>query len=87
MEDKALQELLERLQGEIEKTQSLDEKGRELLRRLDADIHELLERSGGRSDESVLRRLRDGIDHFEVTHPTLTAMLSQILNSLSNAGI
>jgi hypothetical protein len=31
--------------------------------------------------------MNDAIDHFEITHPTLTSMISQMLNILSNAGI
>jgi hypothetical protein len=47
----------------------------------------LLGRSRTESDESMLQRLQDSVDHFEVTHPTLTAMLSRMLDILSNAGI
>jgi hypothetical protein len=35
----------------------------------------------------VLERLQDTIDHFEVTHPRLTTLLSQMMTILSNAGI
>ena len=90
MSDQELRKLLEQLQSEMEATQSVDEMGRELLRRLDADIHELLERSGEssrRPRSSMLLQLQDGIDYFEATHPRLTAVLSQMLNSLNNAGI
>ena len=87
MDDQELRKLLEQLQSQIGRAKSLDEKGRALLQRLDADIHELLERSGAPTDENILRRFQDAIDHFEVTHPALTTMLSQMLNILNNAGI
>jgi len=90
MDDRELRELLEQLHSEIAETQSVDEKGRELLHHLDADIRELLARSEGDRTQpfpSLVRRLQDSIDHFEVTHPTLTAMLSQMSTILSNAGI
>ena len=88
MADKKLTKLLEQLHNELDNTDAVDEKGRELLRALNADIEELLERSeGGQSDESLLERLQESIDHFEVTHPTLTAALSHIMNALNNAGI
>ena len=88
MADKKLTELLEQLHTELDGTEAVDEKGRELLRALNADIEELLERSGGdQSDDSLLERLQESIDHFEVTHPTLTSALSHIMTALSNAGI
>lgn len=90
MPDENLRKLLEQLHDELERAESMDEKGDELLRHLNADIKNLLKRSGkgkGPPDESVLERLEDAIDHFEVTHPTLTTMLSEIMTILSNAGI
>ena len=88
MSEKNLGELLEQLRGELSRVDAVDEKGRELLRALDADIQKLLERSEEEEPgESLLQRLQDGIDHFEVTHPNLTAALSQMLNTLNNAGI
>jgi hypothetical protein len=90
MSDENLRKLLEQLHDELEHTESMDEKGDELLRHLNADIRGLLKRSGkvkGESDDSMLERLQDAIDHFEVTHPTLTTMLSEMMTILSNAGI
>lgn len=84
-----LRELLEKLHNELERTNVTDEAERERLRHLEADIRSLLERSGENveTDESVLERLQDSIDHFETTHPQLTLMISQISTILSNAGI
>jgi len=90
MPDENLRKLLEQLHDELERVESMDEKGDELLRHLNADIKNLLKRSGkskGPPDESVIERLEDAIDHFEVTHPTLTTMLSEMMTILSNAGI
>jgi len=90
MSDENLRKLLEQLHDELERTESVDEKGDELLSHLDADINNLLKRAGrGKTpaDESVLERMQDAIDHFEVTHPTLTTMLSDMMRILSNAGI
>lgn len=89
MTDQNLRELLEKLHQELEKTEAVDEKGNEMLRHLDADIRSLLKRSGAKAetDETMLERLQDTIDHFEVTHPRLTTMLSQMMRILSNAGI
>lgn len=88
MAEKNLTELLEQLHTELARTRDVDEKGRELLRDLNADIESLLERSeSAESDDSLLERLQDTIDHFEATHPTLTSALSHLLTALNNAGI
>jgi len=88
MTDKNLTTLLEQLHSELDNTQAVDEKGRELLHALNADIQELLERSeGGEPADSLLERWQDTIDHFEVTHPALTTALSHIVTVLNNAGI
>jgi len=78
------------LRDEIESTKSVDEKGRELLRELDEDIHDLLERSESEKEElrpSMVRRLQDAIEQLEINHPDLTSILSQLSAILSNAGI
>lgn len=88
MTEKNLTQLLEQLRHELSSAQAVDDKGRELLRALNADIQNLLDRSDdAESNDKLLDRLQDTIDHFETSHPTLTAALSQMLNSLSNAGI
>jgi len=89
MTDQNLRELLEKLHNELEHTKVTDEAGRERLRHLNADIRELLKRSGDptETDEPMLERLQDSIDHFETSHPQLTMLLSQMLTILSNAGI
>jgi hypothetical protein len=90
MDEKELRNLLEKLHSEIERTDTIDEKGRELLGDLESDIRGLLERAGRKSIQphpSTVQRVEDSIDYLEVTHPTLTAMLSQLLATLSNTGI
>ncbi len=91
MADPTLRELLERLHQELERTETIDEEGNEMLHHLDADIRTLLKRSGREveigPDEPVLERLQDTMDHFEATHPRLTTVLSEMMTILSNAGI
>lgn len=91
MNDDELRQLLEELHQKIETTDSVDEKGRELLNHLSMDIRSLLERTGQDTPQGAtsgeVSRIEESIRHFEVTHPTLTATLSQLLNILNNAGI
>lgn len=86
MSNQKLRELLEQLQAELARTESVDEKGREMLSRLNADIQQFLD-PARENPETLLERLQSTMDHFEVEHPAITAALSQMLNALSNAGI
>lgn len=91
LNDDELRQLLEDLHRKIENTNQVDEKGRELLSHLSVDIRNLLERTGHeerlRGSSWEIGRLEESVRHFEVTHPNLTAALSQLLSILSNAGI
>ena len=90
MDNKELDDLLHKLHDEIEKTRSIDDKGSELLRDLEGDIRTLLERSQGgviQVHPSIQQRLELAVNHFEVSHPDLTTLISNLLDSLSSAGI
>jgi hypothetical protein len=90
MNDQELCQLLEKLHSEIEATQSVDARERELLQDLEADIRALLKRCEAEQIQShplTVRRLEDAIEQLAVNHPTLTAMLSNISTILSNAGV
>ncbi|MCA1900008.1 MAG: DUF4404 family protein [Chloroflexi bacterium] len=80
-----LNQLLEKLKEEIENIRPEDEKGQALLRELSADIRDLLERAEAK--QPMLSRIQASIEHFEVSHPSLTAALSSLSAILSNAGI
>jgi hypothetical protein len=90
MDDKKLRTLIEDLHAEIQNTRDVEGKDQELLAHLESDIRKLLAQSGEvavPAHPSTLRRLEDGLDHFEVTHPTLTILISKVLEGLSNVGI
>ena len=90
MNHQELCQLLEQLHDEIEGTQSVDAKERELLRELETDIRALSERCEAEQVQShplTIRRLEDAIEYMAVNHPTLTAMLSNMSTILSNAGV
>ena len=88
MTDNNLTQLLEQLHNELNSTTAVDEKGRELLHKLSADIQQLLDQSeGAATDESLLERLQESIDHFGEEHPALAAVLSSLMTALNNVGI
>ncbi len=90
MTDQKLRRQLAQLHDAIEKADKVDEQGRRLLLDLDEHIRELLARSEDvdlRSRPGMRQGLEDALRHFEVTHPALTTALSDLLTTLSNAGI
>ena len=90
MDNKKSRKLLQELHDEINKTQAVDDKGSELLRDLEGDIRALLERSEEKPMQvhpSIIQRMENTLEHFEATHPSLTALISSLLDSLSNIGI
>ena len=90
MDEQELRESIEKLHAEIQNTQSVDEEDQKLLAHLEADIQKLLAQSGGVVTPvrpSTLRRLEESLDYFEATHPTLTILVSKVLEGFSNVGI
>jgi hypothetical protein len=90
MDDKELSKLLLRLLDEIKNTQAVDEKGEKLLRDLEGDIQALVSRSEEipkQLNASSVQNLESALTHFEVTHPQMTLLISNLLNFLSNSGI
>lgn len=90
MPEKELRELLSRLSSEIKNTSQVDKSSKELLDNLKIEIDDLLERedkkiSGNHS--SLLDHLKDSTEHFEASHPELTAIMNNVINFLNNLGI
>ncbi len=90
MKDQELRQQLQRLHDSIENADRLDKEGQRLLRDLDGHIQELLARSEDsdlQPKPDMMTGLQQAVRHFEVTHPALTAALTDLLTGLSNAGI
>lgn len=90
MDDNELNQLLQRLHSQIEHAQSLDEEQIQQLRHLEVDIQNLLARSPvkrGGSQVDILDQLESAVATFEMSHPSLAATFSKLMEILSNAGI
>ena len=88
MEKDRLREDLLRLKQELERSDSLDPDSRARLAEITADIESLLEsEEAGAPHESLADRLRSAAEHFEESHPTLTAAVGRIADALSAIGI
>ena len=84
-----LQATLKELEEELASLDTLDAETRQMLEDAAREIHEKLDKNGIRPQpsDSVANRLRDAIDSFESSHPTLTGILSRITDALAQLGI
>jgi len=90
MNDPELRNLLEKLHQEIEQADNLDDKDREMLNHVGADIRALLNRSKDEEEQPFplnLEQIENAIQVYEVSHPSLTILLTRLIAILSNAGI
>ena len=78
---------LAELQAELARTQSVDPKSRDLLEHVRRDIESVLERSDESGRSSLRVRLEAAIEHFETSHPVLTATMGRVMDQLANLGI
>ena len=81
-----LRTLLEALHAELRRTDAVDERSRDLLRAVDGDIRQALERTG-EQPESLTERLRETLERFEGTHPQLSEAVGRVLDALVQMGI
>ena len=78
---------LAELHAELARTQSVDPESRELLEHVRRDIESVLERSDEVGQRSLRGRLEAAIEHFETSHPVLTATMGRVMDQLANLGI
>lgn len=81
-----LDELLEQVHAELQKVEKVDDESLKLLQELEQDVQSLLKKSDVETP-SVLERMQKVVERFEVDHPALTALISELSTVLSNAGI
>jgi seryl-tRNA synthetase len=83
-----LKDSLKRLLAEIGEIESVDDQSREKLDRLASSIQLKLDHpQDARHHQDLIDHLNDAIDHFEVSHPELTASMNTIMMTLGNLGI
>lgn len=81
-----LNALLEQVHAELQKVEQVDSEKLKLLQTLEQDVQALLRKTEVETP-SILKRMQNAVDQFEVEHPTLTTLLSEVSTILSNAGI
>ena len=81
---------LEQLNEELQRTQPANDAQRQHLAALQGEVQALLDGPAELSPddpESVGERFSEGLAEFETTHPVLSSLIEQVLNTLSGAGI
>ena len=90
MDKDQLNETLAKLQVELTSVTGIDDRSREMLNKLDGDIHRILHKSGEippAHHESLRDSLADSVEYFEASHPAITALMSRLIKILSDMGI
>lgn len=79
-----LDEDLKRLRSELE---NADEATRKRMEALVEKVEQRLAEGEGKAAQGLLQELEEEIMQFEIEHPRLTAILNDLMVTLSNMGI
>lgn len=87
MSNTQIQELLAKLQEEIQKTE-LDDETRSMVKELDSDIHGLLAADTDQAKtDSVVEKARVLETNFATEHPTIERFMREVIDVLVRMGI
>lgn len=86
MNDKKFETLLEQVHAELQKVDKVDAESLKLLQDLQQDVQGLLDKAEVEAP-SILARMQKAMERFEMDHPALTTLISELSTVLSNAGI
>ncbi len=89
MDQERLRNDLRKLYRELRSIKSTVASEEKLLRQLEADIEGLLSREDGqlKPDSDSLERLSEALAHVEASHPRVTLLMRQMVDSLSYLGV
>ena len=89
MKNEELRTQLEKLHDQLHQADSLDLQQRELLQTLADEIQVLLKRDENQRHHytSLSERLNDAVAELEASHPQITLLMRQAIDSLAYLGI
>lgn len=87
MNEKRLRELTAELKQELEKTDGVDESLVATIKKLEADIDELVDPEKDSSESTVMDDAIALEASFAVHHPVAEKILRELINTLSRIGI
>jgi hypothetical protein len=85
-----LQNLLKKLRIEINNIKVVDKSSIEMLNKMKMEIDNAIKQSEtdqGIEKSSLIERLEKAVEHFEASHPELTASMNNVINVLNNLGL
>lgn len=87
MSKESLVKDLERLRSEIDQVARNNPEAYRKLNRLINDLEDRISDTPEQDHDGLIERVKKEITHFETAHPRATAILNDILVTLSNIGI
>ena len=89
MKNEELRSQLEKLQNELHQSPTIDLRQRELLQTLADEIQALLKRDDLQQHHytSLSERLNNAVAELEASHPQITLLMRQTIDSLAYLGI
>ncbi|NKB36082.1 MAG: DUF4404 family protein [Gammaproteobacteria bacterium] len=87
MPEQRIRENLEHLRKEISQLEEGDASAGKRLNVLIDEIETGIQSDYDAQDQSLVENLQEAITHFETEHPRATAILNDIMLTLSNMGI
>jgi DNA repair exonuclease SbcCD ATPase subunit len=89
MDHQKLRSDLQKLHSELRAINSVDEEEQRMLRLLESDIEELLTRNDDdlKPDQDSRQRLSETLAQVEASHPRVTLLMRQMVDSLAYLGV
>ncbi|HSJ97487.1 MAG TPA: DUF4404 family protein [Myxococcota bacterium] len=87
MDKQHLRAQLASLHQALADADSVGPEARELLRAVMDDIERLLEVEAREEPEGLMDRLREAVEDFEESHPTLAEAAGRVIDALARMGI
>jgi len=88
MTKKDLHEQLEQLRAEIDRVARNDTAAKDRMNELLGEVEKTVDASSEEEiDDNLMENLREAVSQFETDHPRATAILNDIMVTLSNMGI
>ena len=87
MSEQRIKELMSELVGELEKADSISEDTVSVAKKLESDIHDLVNPQVDSSENTVLDDAIALEASFAVSHPVAEKAIRELINSLSRIGI
>jgi DNA repair exonuclease SbcCD ATPase subunit len=89
MDHQKLRSDLRKLHSELRTINSVDEEEQRMLRLLESDIEELLSRGDEdlKRDQDSRQQLSEALARVEASHPGVTMLMRQMVDSLAYLGI